>query len=198
MRSGGAAACGPHTLDDFALRWGVAAHFDYRSELNRGSIAGPGMSDAELARDLVARSRMGTLATLGLRPAGFPYASLVAHTADERGRPLFLLSALAEHSKNLAACERASLLVVETGSTNIVTAPRVTIVGPCRRVDASEHDAIRALYVAAHPETESWFADLLHAYALYRLEPQELRLIVGFGRLAWLRADEYVSLSMSK
>lgn len=167
--------------------------FDYTHELNHGSIAGPAGSDAELARDLIARSRLATLSTIALRPAGFPYGSLVAHAVDERGRPLFLLSALAEHTKNLAACARASLLVVETGSTNIVTAPRVTLVGTCRRVDASEHDAVHAHYVAAHPESASWFADSLHAYALYRLEPQDLRVIVGFGRLSWVSAEDYAA-----
>ena len=88
---------------------------------------------------------------------------------------------------------RASLLIVEDGATNIVIAPRVTIVGTCRPVDDSEHDHVRAQYVAAHPESRSWFADHLHAYALYRLEPHELRVIVGFGRLSWLTAEDYAA-----
>lgn len=169
----------------------VGNRYDYTEPLNHGSISGPAISDAALARELVARSRLATLSTIALRPAGFPYGSLVAHAADDRGRPLFLLSALAEHSKNLAACDRASLLVVEIGSTNIVTAPRVTLVGTCCRVAASEQQEVRAQYIAAHPESASWFADSLHAYALYRLEPQDLRVIVGFGRLSWVPSDDY-------
>lgn len=171
----------------------VASPFDYTAELNRGTLAGPAISDAELARELVEQSRLATLSTFALRPEGFPYGSLVAHTADTHGRPLFLLSALAEHTKNLAACDRASLLVVDPTATSIVAAPRVTIVGYCQRVGASEHDAVRERYVAAHPETETWFADHLHDYALYRLEPIELRVIVGFGRLSWVRPDEYAN-----
>jgi putative heme iron utilization protein len=171
----------------------VASTFDYTTELNHGTLAGPAGTDAEIARELMARSTLATLSTLALRPAGFPYASLVAHACDERGRPLFLLSALAEHTKNLAACDRASLLVVEEGATSIVTAPRVTMIGTCRRVDASEHDAVRARYVAVHPESASWFADHLHDYSLYRLEPKELRVIIGFGRLSWLTPDVYES-----
>lgn len=167
--------------------------FDYTVELNRGSLAGPAISDAQLARKLIARSRLATLSTIALRPAGFPYGSLVAHAVDERGRPLFLLSALAEHSKNLDACDRASLLVVESGSTSIVTAPRVTLVGTCRHVDASELASVRTHYVAAHAGTATWFADSLHAYALYRLEPQDLRVIVGFGRQSWVSPEDYAA-----
>jgi heme iron utilization protein len=166
---------------------------DYRSELNRGTLAGPAASDVELAHDLVGHSRLATLSTVALRPAGFPYGSLVAHCADDQGRPLFLLSALAEHTKNLTACDRASLLVVEDGATSIVTAPRVTIVGSCCPVSVDDYDGARARYVAAHPESASWFTDHLHDYALFRLEPLELRLIVGFGRLSWITASEYAA-----
>jgi hypothetical protein len=169
----------------------VASHFDYSAELNRGTLAGPAMSDAELARELVEQSKLAALSTLSLRPDGFPYGSLVAHATDARGRPLFLLSALAEHSKNLAACDRASLLVVDPTATSIVAAPRVTLVGHCHRVDAGELEDVRARYVSAHPEAATWFADHLHDYALYRLEPIELRVIVGFGRLSWVTPDEY-------
>lgn len=168
---------------------------DYRSELNRGTLAGPVASDVELARELVRDSRLAMLSTFALRPAGFPYGSLVAHCADEQGRPLFLMSALAEHTKNLAACDRASLLVVEDGATSIVTAPRVTVVGTCRHVPVDDYDIVRTRYVAAHPESASWFTDHLHDYALFRLEPLELRLIVGFGRIAWIPANEYAAVA---
>jgi len=171
----------------------VGDRSDYTVELNHGSLAGPAISDARLARQLIAGSRLATLSTIALRPAGFPFGSLVAHAVDERGRPLFLLSALAEHSKNLTACDRVSLLVVESGSTSIVTAPRVTLVGTCQRVDASELDSVRAQYVAAHAESARWFADSLHAYALYRLQPQDLRVIVGFGRLSWVSPEDYAA-----
>ena len=166
---------------------------DYRSELNRGTLAGPEASDVDLAHELVGHSRLATLSTVALRPAGFPYGSLVAHSADDQGRPLFLLSALSEHTKNLRACDRASLLVVEDGATSIVTAPRVTILGTCRLVEGDDVDAVRTRYVAAHPESAGWFTDHLHAYSLFRLEPIELRIIVGFGRLSWITASEYAA-----
>lgn len=169
----------------------VAFPSDYRTELNRGTLAGPATSDVDLAHELVGHSRLATLSTVALRPEGFPYGSLVAHSADDQGRPLFLLSKLAEHTKNLAVCDRASLLIVEEGATSIVSAPRVTILGTCRPVEDVDYDFVRARYVAAHPESATWFTDLLHAYVLYRLEPIELRVIVGFGRLSWITANEY-------
>jgi len=160
----------------------------------RGSLAGPDISDVELARELMSRSRLATLSTLALRPLGFPYGSLVAHAADDNGRPLFLLSALAEHTKNLAACDKASLLVHEPGATDIVNAPRMTLVGTCARVGLVEREAVRDRYVAAHPQTATWFSDHLHDYELFRLEPIEIRVIVGFGRLSWVAAADYYAV----
>jgi putative heme iron utilization protein len=170
---------------------------DFSREQNRGTLAGPAMTDAAVARDLVARAKLATLSTFALRPAGFPYGSLVALADDERGRPLFLLSSLAEHTKNLAACDKASLLVFEPGATDIVVAPRVTIVGTCARVAAGEHDAVRGRYVRVHAEAAGWFTDHLHNYALFRLEPLELRVVVGFGRLSWVDPNEYAAASRS-
>jgi len=163
------------------------------AENNRGTLAGPDASDAAVARDLVACAQLATLATIALRPPGYPYASLVALADDGHGRPLMLLSALAEHSKNLRACERASLLVAEPGATSIVSAPRVTIAGVCRPVGAEDLPAARARFVAAHPEAATWFSDALHAYTLHRLEPEELRVVVGFGRLSWVTPAEYAA-----
>lgn len=149
------------------------------------------MSDAALARDLAARCTLATLATFALKPSGFPYASLVAFADDERGRPLLLLSGLAEHAKNLASSDRASVLVVEPGAIDIVTAPRATLIGSCKRVPVDDQAAARARYVARHPAAATYFADHLHAYALYRLEPIEVRVIVGFGRMSWVTPEGY-------
>ena len=95
---------------------------------------------SERARTLVASISTGTLCTLALEPEGYPYGSFVTVAFDE-GNPIFLISALAEHTKNLARDPRASLLVAEGGSADPLANDRVTMLGPCTRV---EGDARRA------------------------------------------------------
>src|SRR4051812_15048566 len=56
---------------------------------------------AERCRTLVAEARSATLCTLAREPSGYPYGSLVTVAVDAQGRPLFLLSELAEHTGNL-------------------------------------------------------------------------------------------------
>ena len=69
---------------------------------------------AERARTLVTQVSTGTLCSLALEPEGHPYGSFVTVAFDD-GDPVFLLSALAEHTKNLQRDPRASLLVAEDG-----------------------------------------------------------------------------------
>ncbi len=87
---------------------------------------------AERARTLVAQISTGTLCTLAIEPAGYPYGSFVT-VALEKGNPIFLISALAEHTKNLEQDPRASLLVAESGCADPLANGRVTMLRPCTR-----------------------------------------------------------------
>jgi heme iron utilization protein len=94
----------------------------------------PTPTHAERARTLVAQISTGTLCTLALEPEGYPYGSFVT-VAFDNGNPIFLISGLAEHTKNLERDPRASLLVAEGGSADPLANGRVTILGPCTRVE---------------------------------------------------------------
>src|ERR1700680_2563619 len=67
----------------------------------------PDGDPARIGRQLLRRQQRGTLAT-SMR--GAPYASLVLVAADLDASPLLLLSDLAQHTRNLAADPRCSLL----------------------------------------------------------------------------------------
>src|SRR5688572_4885783 len=111
---------------------------------------------AERARTLVAQMSTGTLCTLAMEPAGYPYGSFVT-VAFENGDPIFLISALAEHTKNLQQDPRASLLVAESGSADPLANGRVTMLGRCTRVEADAGSA-RAAFLATHPNA-TYYAD---------------------------------------
>ncbi|MDB4945051.1 MAG: putative heme iron utilization protein [Labilithrix sp.] len=148
-------------------------------------------SHAARCRDLVSRARHGTLCTIARDPAGFPFGSLVAIAADEAGRPLFLLSSLAEHTKNLLAGSEASLLVAEPAPAGAdpLALGRVTILGRVRPVPPGELHSALDVFLAHQPEAATYvtFAD----FAFYRLEPEQLRYVGGFGRMSWVSAEEY-------
>lgn len=146
------------------------------------------MSAAPACRQLASRARFGALATIAREPAGFPFATLVAVAFDGQGRPLLLLSGLAEHTKNLEQDGRASLLVTEPSEAPLA-AGRMTLLGPCEKVPAEEVDAARAAFLAVHPDAAQYagFAD----FAFWRLAVEGVRWVGGFGRMEWLDGAEY-------
>jgi len=138
----------------------------------------------------VTRAKKATLATIALRPAGHPYASLVAVAADARGRPLLLLSKLAEHTKNLDASAKASILFADDAADDPLASGRVTVLGTMARVPDDALEDAKARFLAAHPEASTYaaFAD----FAFFRLEPEELRYVAGFGKMSWIAAADYL------
>lgn len=152
-------------------------------------------SPAERCRTLVATARTATLATHARDPANHPYASLVALACDERGRPLLLLSKLAEHTTNLDARPESSVLVSEAplggGDVDPLALGRVTILGETRRIDDGERAEARALFLAKEPRAAAYvdFAD----FGFFRLQPRALRWVGGFGRMSWVSAESYAA-----
>jgi putative heme iron utilization protein len=147
----------------------------------------PTPTHAERARTLVAQMPTGTLCTVALEPQGYPYGSFVT-VAFDSGDPIFLLSTLAEHTKNLMRDPRASLLVAEGGSADPLANGRVTMLGPCRRVEEDD-SSVRAAYVAAHPNS-AYYADF-GDFAFWRLQVEFVRYIGGYGRMSWISKAEW-------
>ena len=154
------------------------------------SAAAP--THAERCRTLVEAARSATLCTLARDPAGYPYGSLVTLAIDGRGRPLLLLSTLAEHTQNLSARAEASLLVTEPLGQHAqpLALGRVTFLGPCQPIPPGDERAeARGAFLAAQPDA-AYYVDF-RDFAFYRIEPVALRFVGGFGRMSWVSAAEY-------
>jgi len=151
----------------------------------------PAPSHAERCRTLVGTARAATLCTVGRDPEGYHYGSLVTLAIDLEGRPLLLLSTLAEHTQNLAVRPEASLLATEPLGQHAqpLALGRVTLIGPCRRIPEEDRDEVRRLFLAAQPDA-AYYVDF-RDFAFYRLEPLALRYVGGFGRMSWVTADDY-------
>jgi heme iron utilization protein len=131
-------------------------------------------------RRLLRRSRSGALATGD--GDGSPYASLVTVAWDHDGAPLFLLSDLADHTRNLAADARSSLLVeAASRRANPQTGPRISLVG---RIAVSDEPRHRRRFLARHPEATVYagFAD----FRVYTMAVEKGHWVGGFARAHWM------------
>lgn len=136
------------------------------------------------ALELLQRARTASLGTVDAE--GAPYVSLVNLAGDARGWPVILISRLAWHTRNLARDPRASLLAAEpSASGDALSGPRVTIMG---RFETIASNGIRSRYLSRHPEAEIYvdFQD----FGFWRLTPETIHAVAGFGRIETFRADE--------
>jgi putative heme iron utilization protein len=143
---------------------------------------------AERARTLVSAISTATLCTLAREPAGYPYGSLVTF-ALSAGDPVFLISELAEHTQNLRADARASLLVAESRPGDPLANGRVTLVGRCLPVAAPLLAHARAAYLSRWPDA-GYYADFKD-FAFWSLEVSSLRYIGGYGRMSWVEVADW-------
>jgi putative heme iron utilization protein len=125
------------------------------------------------------------LATLGRD--GFPFVTLVTVATTMAGEPVFLLSDLAAHTRNLKRDSRASVLLVAPGGEagDPLAGARLTVVGT---LAADDDPATRRRFLAHHDESANLveFGD----FHFYRLTVTGSHLVAGFGRIVDLGREE--------
>ena len=139
------------------------------------------MENAQAARKLLRSQGYASLATISVRLPGAPFVSLVQYAMDDLHEPIFLLSELAAHSKNLVGDPRASLLVCADQPQDPMNAPRVTVLGEVRKIEGY---TARDTYLARHPDARKWagFQD----FSWYRMTVLDVYYVGGFGQMGWV------------
>jgi putative heme iron utilization protein len=118
---------------------------------------------------------------------------VVTYGLDSAGQPCFFVSTMAEHTRNLDADARASLLVVEDvpAGADPLASGRVTLLGKAADVtDPEEKAAARAGYLAANPA--AFYVDY-GDFRCLRLVVTDVRYVGGFGRMGWVDVEAYAA-----
>lgn len=144
---------------------------------------------AEAVRRLLREARHGLLSTSGLEPAGYPYGSLVQLSSTIDGEPILLVSHLAQHTKNLTADPRCSVLVQEAAEGDPLQGGRATLIGDARRLQGAEGEGARGRFLERHPGAGMYFE---LGFQLWALRPVEARYIGGFGAALWIGGEELI------
>lgn len=137
-----------------------------------------------------------TLVTQSIQMPGYPYATVVPNVLDEQHRPILLISALAEHTKNLLADPKVSISINESGITNVQDGQRLTLVGDAERFEPDQ--ALITRYLRYVPAAEQY---LTLDFMFFRIIPKRLRYIGGVGNMGWVEAEAFdtaTSLSLAE
>ncbi len=138
--------------------------------------------------DLLHAASEAALATFSVRRAGYPFASQVPFAPDAQHSPILLVSALAEHSRNLDVNPRASLLVSKTMAEGEIA--RVTLTGELQPI--APEPALVARYLRYHPAAERFLQ--LGDFGFRRFAADNIYVVGGFAQAGWLEADRLARL----
>lgn len=133
--------------------------------------------------------RMARTAALATLEGGAPLTTLVGIASDWDGAPLFLMSQLSRHTRNLTADARASLLLTSRGGRgDPLNHPRVTLNGHVRLREGADG---RERYARRNPKSKLYinFGDM----TLRRLEIETVHFNGGFGRAGALSAADLLT-----
>jgi putative heme iron utilization protein len=146
--------------------------------------------DFPFLNELLARERHGVLCTAHARHGGWPFGSLAPFALSTRREPVFLFSAIAEHTHNLVADPRASLLVQDHRSLDQpLEGARVTLMGSAEALEGrSRRDGLDC-YLGRFPEAEAWAT--AHDFSPFLLRVERVRWIRGFGSMGWIERPHW-------
>ncbi len=152
----------------------------------------PEPTHAERARTLMTSTTTGSMATMAAEDDGYPFGSIVTYALDYAGRPLLCLSDIAEHTRNLKADPKTSIMVIAQSDrdTDQLALGRVTLMGEVTAVPSDETASVTAAYRASHPH--AYYADF-DDFAFYRMAIKSVRYVGGFGHMSWVTADAYAA-----
>lgn len=139
------------------------------------------------ARQLLRAHRYGALSTLSKKFDGHPFGSITPYLVDHDGSLLILISALAEHTKNIQHDPRVSLITHNQEDAHIQTQGRLTVVGTAAL--ETERELAGKRYLRYFPEAQTYYD--MPDFQFYRIVPQALRYIGGFGDIHWIKAERY-------
>lgn len=141
------------------------------------------------ARHLLLGEYRGLLSTQSKAMPGFPFGSLAPYCLDALGRPLILISRIAQHTHNLKADGKCSLLVGERGVDDVQAAGRLSLLAEATQLlDAEEIAAAATRFYRYFPASQDFH--LIHDFDFWKLMPVRWRYIGGFGAVHWLEHVE--------
>ena len=143
------------------------------------------------AKQFLRSTRSGVLSSFSAKFAGYPFGSVMPFVLGHDCQPIVLISTIAEHTKNIIANPKVSLLVF-AGAEDLHANGRLTLIGEAEQLDKNDAD-LMARYCRYFPESTGYLA--MHDFQFYRIHIAQARYIAGFGKMSWVSGDEIVNIN---
>ncbi|KAK9822096.1 hypothetical protein WJX74_007082 [Apatococcus lobatus] len=132
------------------------------------------------------------MSTMHHRRTGYPFGTLVDFACDGAGQPIFCLSPLAIHTRNILADPRCSMVVQMPGWSGLANA-RVTIFGDVYQLPPEMQGTAREIFFQkhAHHNKQQWVSGSFIFFRMHRIS--DIYFVGGFGTVQWIDVSDYNS-----
>lgn len=136
------------------------------------------------ARSVLSQHFFCVLSTQSVKFPGYPFGSVVPYCFDYQGRPLILISRLAQHTRNIIENPKLSMVILERTEGNVQTDARITLLAQAIKLSDDLVADGAARYYRFFPAAQGYHTDL--DFEFYYLAIETMRFIPGFGQARWL------------
>jgi putative heme iron utilization protein len=129
----------------------------------------------------------GVLSTHSVDLPGYPFGSITPYCLNQDGQAVILISTIAQHTRNIKADNKVSLIAFDPLSDDTQAAGRVTYIADAVQLD---DEAMAERYYRFYPMSRNFHKT--HDFDFYTLDFVRVRYIGGFGEIYWLEKAEFL------
>jgi len=144
---------------------------------------------AKEARKLLLSEYQAILSTHSVDVKGYPFGSVVPYCLNKAGKPIILISSIAQHTKNILSDPKVSLIATESGTDDLQTVGRITYIGNAEKLNDNDNDSMERYY-SYFPQSRGYHRT--HDFYFYQIQAVRIRFIGGFGQIYWLEKEEFL------
>src|SRR5680860_1232296 len=131
------------------------------------------------ARGLLLREYHGVLSTHSVEAPGYPFGSVVPYCLNRAGEPVILISRIAQHTRNIEANAKVSLIVTEDEKDDVQAAASLTLLANAARLGPDAADDVAASYYKFFPEAHDYHAT--HDLSLIHISEPTRRTPISYA-----------------
>jgi heme oxygenase (biliverdin-IX-beta and delta-forming) len=144
---------------------------------------------AKQARALLNSQYYGVLCTHSVDLAGYPFGSITPYCLNRDGQPIILISTIAQHTQNIIANNKVSLIATERDVDDAQAAARVTYIGDANPIATNDNETVERYY-SYFPFSRDFHKT--HDFNFYTIDLVRARFIGGFGKIYWVEKTDFL------
>ena len=142
---------------------------------------------------LMRANNVAVLSTLSKKYNNFPFGSFITYVTGQDRSIYIYASDIAEHTKNIIKNSKSCLTIFKLKvNQDKQNSSRLSIMGDFKKIQNQEDiESCKIRFFKFLPESKTY--SNMHDFNFYKMKPNKIRWIGGFGEIAWLKDKFWTS-----